>query len=68
VLHGLTLFDANTVVSTTINYPVTESLDVTLLYTTTAQRDSQGNLIYASKTDLLPKLDTSFSIGMQVHL
>jgi hypothetical protein len=68
ILHGFSLFDANTVVSTTVNYPVTESLDVTLLYTTTAQRDSQGNLIYASKTDLLPKLDTSFSIGMQVHL
>jgi hypothetical protein len=64
----LNLFDANTLVSVSINYPVTETLDVTLLYTTTAQRDSQGNLIYANKTDLLPKLDTSFGIEMQVHL
>lgn len=65
---GLSLFDANTVVSASINYPVTATLDVTLLYTTTAQRDSQGNLVYASNTDLLPKMDTSFGIEMQVHL
>jgi hypothetical protein len=56
------------VVSTSINYPVTDSLDVTLLYTTTAQRDSSGNLIYSSGNDPLPKLDTSLSIEMQVHL
>jgi hypothetical protein len=68
IQHGVNLFDANTVVSTSINYPVTESLDVTLLYTTTAQRDSSGNLVYASAGDLLPKLDTSLSIEMQVHL
>ncbi|MGD0727111.1 MAG: FecR family protein [Spirochaetia bacterium] len=68
IQHGVTLFDANTVVSTSINYPVTDTLDVTLLYTTTAQRDSSGNLVYASSTDLLPKMDTSLSIEMQVHL
>lgn len=68
IQHGVNLFDANTVVSTSINYPVTETLDVTLLYTTTAQRDSSGNLVYASSGDLLPKLDTSLSIEMQVHL
>ena len=66
--HGVNLFDADTVVSTSINYSVTESLDVVLLYTTTAQRDSSGNLVYASPTDLLPKLDTSLAIEMQVHL
>jgi hypothetical protein len=68
IQHGLNLFDANTVVSTSIIYPVTEALDVMLLYTTTAQRDSSGNLVYASAGDLLPKLDTSLSIEMQVHL
>ncbi len=68
IQHGVNLFDANTVVSTSINYPVTDNLDVTLLYTTTAQRDSSGNLVYASAGDLLPKLDTSLSIQMQVHL
>jgi FecR protein len=68
IQHGVNLFDANTVVSTSITYSVTESLDVTLLYTTTAQRDSSGNLIYASPTDPLPRLDTSLTIEMQVHL
>ena len=68
IQHGVNLFDANTVVSTSITYSLTESLDLTLLYTTIAQRDSSGNLIYASPTDPLPRLDTSLSIEMQVHL
>ncbi len=68
IQHGVNLFDANTVVSTSIGYSVTESLDVMLLYTTTAERDSSGNLMYASQMDPLPKLDTSLSIEMQVHL
>jgi hypothetical protein len=68
IQHGGDLFDANTVVSTTIGYSVTESLDVTLLYTTTVERDSSGNLVYASRTDIVPKLDTTLSIEMQVHL
>ena len=68
IQHEVNLFDANTVVSTSISYSVTESLDVTLLYTTTAQRDSSGNLVYTSAGDPLPKLDTSLSIEMQVHL
>ena len=68
IRDGVSLFDANTVVSTSINYSVTESLDLTLLYTTTAQRDSSGHLVYASPTDMVPKLDTSLAIGMQVHL
>jgi len=68
IQHGVNLFDANTVVSTSINYSVTESLDVVLLYTTTAERDSSGNLVYTSPTDPLPKLDTSLTIEMQVHL
>jgi hypothetical protein len=68
IQHGVNLFDANTVVSTSINYSVTESIDVTLLYTTTAERDSSGNLVYASADSPLPKLDTSLSIEMQVHL
>ena len=68
IQHGVNLFDANTVVSMSINYSVTESLDLVLLYTTTAQRDSSGNLVYSSPTNPLPEMDTSLSIEMQVHL
>jgi hypothetical protein len=62
------LFDANTVVSATINYPVTDNLDVTLLYTTTAHRDGNGNVVYANSTDVLPQMDTSLAVETQVHL
>jgi hypothetical protein len=65
---GLNLFDANTLVSATISYPVTDFLDVSLLYTTTAARDSAGNLIYANVTDPLPELNTTLAITTTVHL
>ncbi len=68
---GLSLFDANTVVSATINYPVTDTLDVTLLYTTTAKRDPvTGDIVYDpnSPGGLLPQLDTSLAIQTEVHL
>jgi hypothetical protein len=64
---GLSLFDANTVVSATVNYPVSPMLDVTLLYTMTAQRDSSGNLV-PSDNPLLPKMDSSVAIQTSVHL
>jgi hypothetical protein len=68
VYKGLNLFDANTVVSATINYPVTTNLDVTLLYTTTARRDPvTGDVVYPAGK-LLPELDTSLAIQTQVHL
>ncbi len=66
--QGLSLFDANTVVSAQIVYPVAPTLDVIFLYTTTAARDSSGNLIYESgATDLLPKLNTTIGIETSVH-
>lgn len=69
---GLNLFDANTVVSTTINYAVNPNIDVVLLYTTTARRDASGNIIYPTTGTalqmLVPKLDTSLAIQTQVHL
>jgi hypothetical protein len=65
---GLSLFDANTVVSATIAYPVTENLDLSLLYTTTAHRDASGNLVYPDGPTGLPQLDTSLSIMTQIHL
>jgi len=69
--NGPALFDANTIVSATINYPVTDNLDVTLLYTTTAKHDpTTGAVLYDpnSPGGLLPQLDTSLSIETQVHL
>jgi hypothetical protein len=64
---GLSLFDANTIVKAEIQYPVAPMLDVVLLYTTTAQRDSAGNVVYTSATDLLPLLSTTLSIETRVH-
>jgi hypothetical protein len=69
--NGPALFDANTIVSAIINYPVSEGFDVSLLYTTMASRDPvTGAVIYDpnSLNGLLPKLDTSFSITLTSHL
>jgi hypothetical protein len=61
------LFDANTVVKAQIAYAVAPSLDVVLLYTTTARRDSNGNLVYATPTSLLPEMNTTLAIETSVH-
>lgn len=65
---GLNLFDANTVVTATINYPISDTLGVSLLYTTTAARNSSGQLIYASSSSVLPEMSTSFAITMSQQL
>ena len=65
---GARLFDANTLVGATIGYGVTEYLDVSLLYTTTARRDAAGNVVYASTGDLLPVMDVTLGITATVHL
>jgi hypothetical protein len=62
------LFDANTVVSATLNYPVTDNVDVSLLYTTTAHRNADGTLSYPAGGGLLPQMDTTLSITTAVHL
>jgi hypothetical protein len=59
------LFDANTVVSAQINYPVSPIMDVSLIYTVVAARDKNGNLIY---NGLIPKTNTALSIETQIHL
>jgi hypothetical protein len=61
------LFDANTVVSAQINYPVSPIMDVSLIYTTTAARDLNGNLQF-DPGSILPKMSTSLSIQTEVHL
>jgi hypothetical protein len=69
VFGGGNLFDANTLVSARINYPVADNLDVSLLYTTTARRNPDGSVHFANPgVDLLPQLDTSLSITTTVHL
>jgi hypothetical protein len=65
---GLNLFDANTLISARINYPIAETIDVSLIYTTTAQRNPDGTLVYSGAPNLLPVLDTSVSIITTVHL
>ncbi|HEY9595542.1 MAG TPA: FecR family protein [Spirochaetia bacterium] len=62
------LFDANTVVSASVNYSVTSNLDVSLLYTTTAHRNSDGSIYYPNGPLGLPQMDISFAIQTQVHL
>jgi hypothetical protein len=64
---GDALLSANTVVSAQINYPVSPIMDVSLLYTTMAARDGNGNLIY-SQGSLLPDMSTSLSIMMSLNM
>ena len=65
--EGFDLFDANTVVKTRIAYAVAPTLDVILLYTTTARRDSEGRLMYTSEDSLLPEMNTTLAIETSVH-
>lgn len=61
-----TLFDANTVVSAELAYPlVKDVLDVVLYYTTTAQLDADGNPVYEGST-WLPKMNTNLSIETRI--
>ncbi len=66
--EGLSLFDANTVVSAQIAYSATPNLDIILLYSATAHRDANGNIVYneGSKT-ILPEMDTSLAIQTSIH-
>jgi hypothetical protein len=61
------LFDANTVVSAQINYPVSPLMDVSLIYSVVAARDGNGNLIYTAGS-ILPQTSTSLTIETQIHL
>ncbi len=67
--HGVSgaLFDANTVVTANLTYAVSPIMDVTMLYTVVAARDSLGNLIYKPGT-LLPETNASVSVETQIHL
>ena len=61
------LFDAHTVVSAQINYPVSPIMDVSLIYSVVAARNSSGNLTYTNNP-YLPDMNTSLSIETAIHL
>ncbi len=60
-------FDANTVVRAQLSYAVIPSMDLVLLYTTMAGRDSSGTVTY-SDTSALPEMDWVLYIGAEIHL
>ena len=62
------LFDARTVVSAQVNYPVSPIMDVSLIYSVVAARDANGNLTYTTAPYLLPDMNTSLSIQTSIHL
>ena len=64
---GDALLSANTVVSAQINYPVSQIMTASLLYTTTPVRNSDGTLHY-SGTNTLPDMSTSLSIIMSLNI
>ena len=64
--ENLSLFDANTVVSAEIVYPVAPTLDVAILYTTALARDANGNIIVSASTGE-PEVATTVSIETRVH-
>ncbi|NOY09986.1 MAG: FecR domain-containing protein [Spirochaetes bacterium] len=64
--ENLSLFDANTVVTAEIVYPVAPTLDVALLYTTALARDADGNVLYNEITNN-PEIATTVSIETRIH-
>jgi hypothetical protein len=65
---GLNLFDANTVVRAEVSYPAAPTLDVRVLYTTTAKRDPVTGELFYQPGALLPDMDHSIAIETSVHL
>jgi hypothetical protein len=58
------LFDANTVVKSTLWYGVSKTVDLVFIATTALARDEDGNIVY---DDGAPKLATAVSIETQIH-
>jgi hypothetical protein len=66
------LVDANTVIKAEVTYSVAPTMDVALFYTTTAERNANGAVIYdTTATDTLsqylPKMTSSLSVETRVH-
>ncbi len=60
------LLDANTVVKAKIGYAVAPTLDVILLYTTTARLNPDGTPVYGA-SGFLPEMNTTLAIETSVH-
>lgn len=72
----LQIFDANTVMSAEVVYPVAPTLDLAILVTTTVTRDEDGNIldtageildILDDLSEVLPGVSFSVSIETRVH-
>ena len=63
-LENATLFDANTVASATVTYPVASNLDLIASVYTTVSRDSDGDIIY--EDDGEPKISPTVVIQTRI--
>jgi hypothetical protein len=57
-------FDANTVVTSTLWYGVSPTVDIVFIATTALARDADGNIVYDGD---MPELATTISIETQIH-
>lgn len=71
---AFSLVDANTVVSAEVSYTAASMLDIVVLYSAVAERDSSGNVVYDTATTstdplakYLPKMTSSISIETRIH-
>ena len=60
----LRLFDENTMMTTRVLYGITPNIDLSLLLTTSLERDPEGNIIYDG---LNPNIVTTVSLQTEVH-
>jgi hypothetical protein len=61
----LSLFDEFSVIQASLIYGASDNIDIILLVTRTAARDSEGNVEYES--DLTPRVTTTFTVETHVH-
>ena len=62
---SISLFDANTIVSGELIYPVAPMLDLAILVTTTVTHDADGNVVADEYGN--PKVSPSISIETRIH-
>ncbi len=60
------LFDANTVVTSTLWYGISKTVDLVFIATTSLARDSYGNILYEDD-GTTPELAPTISIETQIH-
>jgi hypothetical protein len=60
------VFDANTVVTSTLWYGISKTVDLVFIATTALARDADGNILYEDD-GTTPKLATTIAIETQIH-